>query len=113
MVGLDLHPVLDLDDRHGCIALQQFHQNALVGRVQMLNDDKAKTAPFGHMPKELLQGLQSAGGSAKTNDGERAACLAPGFRKWSGRGLTNNSSMLMLLTDTWRYVFHGLEGNKV
>src|SRR5271168_3659160 len=102
MVGLDLHPVLDLDDGHGRIALQQFHQNALVGRVQMLNDDKAKTAPFGHMPKELLQGLQPAGGSAKTNDGEGTVCLAPGFRKWSSRGLTNNSGMRVLSTDTRR-----------
>jgi len=73
MVGLDFYPVLDLDDRHGGIALQQFHQDALVGRVQVLDDDKAETTPFGYMRKELLQGLQPPGGSAKTDDGKGTA----------------------------------------
>jgi hypothetical protein len=33
MVGLDSHPIFDLDDRHRGIALQQFHHDSLVGGV--------------------------------------------------------------------------------
>jgi len=79
MVRFDLHAVLDLDDRHGGVALKQFHQDALAAWVEMLDDDKAKPALFGDMTEELFQCLQPTGGSAQTDDGEGTAGLTYGF----------------------------------
>ncbi len=73
MVGLDFHPILDLDDGHARGPLQKFHHDALMGRVEMLDDDKAKAALLGYVPEKLFQGFQAAGGSAKTDDGKGRA----------------------------------------
>ncbi len=61
MVGLDFHPILDLHDRHGRGSLQQFHHDALVGRVEVLDNDKPETTLGRNMTEKLLQGFQAAG----------------------------------------------------
>lgn len=42
-VGLDDHSVLNLVNRHPCIAPDQIGKNAFVGWVQMLHQDKGHT----------------------------------------------------------------------
>ena len=74
-VRLDPHPVPDLEDLHGGGALEQFGHDPLVGRVQVLDDDKGHAASFRHMPQELLQRLQPAGGGADADNGEEEALL--------------------------------------
>ena len=76
-VRLDPHPVLDLEYLHPGGALEQFGHDPLVGRVQVLDDDKGHAAVFGHMPQELLQRLQPAGRGADADDGKRTV-LIPG-----------------------------------
>ena len=43
-VGLDRHPVLDLEDLHAGVALDQVGQDALVVRGQVLHQDKGHAA---------------------------------------------------------------------
>ena len=74
-VRLDLHPVPDLENLHPGGALEQFGHDPLVGRVQVLDDDKGHAALFRHMPQELLQRLQPAGGGADADNGEEEALL--------------------------------------
>ena len=69
-VRLDVGAILDLDDLHGGAALQQFHHDALVRRVQVLDDDKGHAAGFRHFPQELFQRLQPPGRSADADDRE-------------------------------------------
>ncbi len=45
-VRLDLHPVPDLENLHPGGALEQFGHDPLVGRVQVLDDDKGHAAAF-------------------------------------------------------------------
>ena len=81
-VRLDPRAVLDLDDLHAGGALEQFGHDALVRRVQVLDDDKGHAAVLRHMPQKLLQGLQPAGGGADADDGKRHAsrhCLPSGL----------------------------------
>ena len=75
------HPgaILDLDDFHAGGALEQFGHDALVRRVQVLDDDKRHAAARRHVPQKLLQGLESPGGGADADDGERIR-LPPGRR---------------------------------
>src|SRR5476649_2001602 len=101
MVRFDLHAVLNLDNRQGGVALQQFHQDALAARIEMLDDDKAKPGLFGDMTEELIQCLQSTGGSPNTDNGKGSACRAHGFCEWSCCDLTGSSGTLWLLTDMW------------
>ena len=54
-VGFDPHPVSDLKNLHRGGALEQFVHDPLVGRVQVLDDDKGHAAVFRHMPQELFE----------------------------------------------------------
>src|SRR5476651_2550721 len=110
MVGLDLHPVLDLDDRHGCIALQQFHQDALAARIEMLDDDKPETARFGDMTEELFQCFQAASGSAKSDDekGTTCSCRPLGFHGLADRNFASTSGILVFPSDLLSCLFHDL-----
>ena len=72
-VRLDPHPVPDLEYLHAGGALEQFGQDPLVGRVEVLDDDEGQAAFRRHLPQELLQRLQSAGGGADADNGERGA----------------------------------------
>jgi len=76
VVRLDLHAVLDLEDGHGGGALKQFNHDALVGRVEVLNDDEGEAAGGRDVLEELFQRLQSPGGSANADDGECAISAA-------------------------------------
>ncbi len=69
-VRFDPHPILDLKNLHACAALEQFHHDALVRRVEVLDDDKRHAAVFGHVSEEQFQRLQSACRSADADDGE-------------------------------------------
>ncbi len=73
VVGLNLHSVFNLDHRHGRGTLEQFHQDALMGRIQMLDDNKADSARFRYMGKKLLESFQPARRSAKPDDGKERA----------------------------------------
>ena len=69
-------------------ALEQFGHDALVRRVQMLDDDKRHAAARRHVAEKLLQRLQSAGGGADADDGKRRARGRGGrFRANSWNGL--------------------------
>ena len=59
-------------------ALEQFGHDPLVRRVQVLDDDKGHAAARRHVPEELLQGLESPGGGADADDGERNTRLRGG-----------------------------------
>ncbi len=74
-IRLNLHPILDLEHRHSGSALEQFHHDALVRRVQVLDDDKGHAALLGHVSQERLQRLQPAGGSADAHDGKGVLLL--------------------------------------
>ena len=86
-IRLDLHPVPDLGHRHGGGALEQLHHDALVRRVQVLDDDKGHAALHRHVSQKQLQRLQAAGGSADAHDGERAisAGRVIRLRRWGDR----------------------------
>ena len=73
-VRCDLLAVPDLDDRHGGGALEQLHHDALVGRVQVLDDDKGHAAACRHVPQKQLQRLEPPGRGADADDGERLRC---------------------------------------
>ena len=66
------HPgaILDLKDFHAGGALQQFGHDPLMRGVQVLDDYKRHPAPSRHASQELLQSLESPGGSADADDGE-------------------------------------------
>jgi len=51
-IGLDLHPVFGLVNRHTGGTLEQFHHNTLVRWVQVLNNDKCHAALYRHLSQE-------------------------------------------------------------
>ena len=64
--------ILDLHHFHvrAGDALEQLGQDALVRRVQVLDDDKGHAAARRNVPQEMLQGIESPGGGADADDGE-------------------------------------------
>ena len=60
--------------------------DALVRGVQVLDDDKRHAAARRHVPQELLEGLQPAGGGADADDGEDAASGGARLRSGLDRG---------------------------
>ena len=78
-VRLDYCAVLDLDDRHGGGALEELRHDALVRRVQVLDDDEGHAACSGHVLQELIERLQPSGGGADAHDGE-GPLPVPGLR---------------------------------
>ena len=56
-VGFDPHPVADLENLHPGYALEQFWHDPLMGRVQVLDDDKGYAAALRHLPQKLFEGL--------------------------------------------------------
>ena len=85
-VRLDPHPVPDLKNLHRGGALEQFGHDPLVGRVQVLDDDKGHAAIFGHMPQELFQRLQPAGGGADADNRKKEFSGLAGVSS-AGRGV--------------------------
>ena len=60
-IGFHQHAVFHLPDFHAGVALDQLTQEALVGGVQMLNQDKSHSRVRRHVGKELLERIQAAG----------------------------------------------------
>ncbi len=76
-VWLDPHSIFDLKNLHRGGALKQFVHHTLVGRIQMLDDDKSDAAVCGNMPQELFDGFQSACGRTDTGYGKKKIFLGP------------------------------------
>jgi len=74
-VRLDPHPVPDLENLHPGGALEQFGHDPLMGRVEVLDDDKGHAVPRRDLPQELLQRLQPAGGCADADNRKKEALL--------------------------------------
>jgi len=70
-VPQDLRAILDLGDFHRRGALEQLGHDALVRRVQVLDDDKRHAAALRHVSQKLLDGLESPRGGADADDGKR------------------------------------------
>jgi len=62
-VGAHLQPVLDLEDLHAGVALDQLGEDALVIRRQVLHQDKGheRLHVGGHAGKKGLEGRQAPG----------------------------------------------------
>jgi hypothetical protein len=71
-VGLDLHPVLNLEDLHAGVAPDEVGQDALVVRGQVLHQHKghARIGVGGHTGKEGLERPQPPGRCADADDGK-------------------------------------------
>ena len=77
VVGFDGQAVSDLTDRQRRLVAEQFGQDALVGRGEVLHDDERHADVGGKVFEQLRDGLQAAGRSADADDGKRRrpACL--------------------------------------
>ena len=106
-VRLDLHPVLDLDDRHGGGALEQLRQHALVRRVQVLDDDEGHAAALRHVLAKLLERLQPAGRGADADDGERALRSRGLWVLLAGALLVLSSASSNRRAFSWSASYHG------
>jgi hypothetical protein len=69
-VRFNTHPVPDLKNLHHGGTLEQFMQEPLVCRVQVLDNDKGHAASLGYLPQELLQGFQPASRGAYADNGK-------------------------------------------
>ena len=76
-VWFDPHAVFDLKNLHRGGTLEQFVHDTLVGRVQVLDNDKGHAAVFGNIPQELFEGLQPAGGGADAGNREKKIFFWP------------------------------------
>ncbi len=74
VVRSDFLAVPHLGDRNAGGALEQLHQDALVGRVQMLDDDKGHAASIRHMLQKQLQSLKSSGRGTDADNGKHDPC---------------------------------------
>ncbi len=92
-VGPDLHPVLDLEDLHPGVALDQVGEDALVVRGQVLHQDKGHAGidVGGHGGEEGLKGRQPPGRSADADDGKV-------LRRFQGKGPSGFSSVGFLFS---------------
>jgi len=68
VIGLDLHPILDLDDRHRRRALEQLDQHALVIRVEVLDDDEGGSALGRCMLQKEIERFEAAGRRPDTDN---------------------------------------------
>ena len=79
MIRLNPHPVLDLGNRHGRVALEQLHHHILVGRVQVRDYDEGQTAGGRYILQKQPQRLQSPGRSSDADYREMIVLLRLGF----------------------------------
>jgi hypothetical protein len=80
-VGLDRHAVRNFEDLHAGITLDQFGEDALVVRSQVLHQDESHTGigVGGHAGKEGFKCRQSPGRRADADHGESRTVM-PGWR---------------------------------
>jgi hypothetical protein len=89
MVGLDCHPVLDLDDRHLRVSAEQLGEQVFSCRLEMLNNHERHTAIGRHRLQKFSRDLEPSGRHADTDDWERPAVALIGIRiVWIGCGRT-------------------------
>ena len=69
VVRLDGHRVGDLDHFHGRDPAQELDHEALVGRVQVLDQDKSHPAVRGHRAEELLERIEPPRRGPEPNHG--------------------------------------------
>jgi len=79
MLRLDPHPVRNLDNRHGRVALEQLHHHILVGRVQVRDYDEGQTAGGRYILQKQPQRLQPTGRSSNADYREMIVLLRLGF----------------------------------
>ena len=60
-VRLNRHTVFHFMNRHSGVAPDKFGQDALVFRIEMLDEDEGHACVRGRMGEELLEGFQSSG----------------------------------------------------
>ncbi len=105
-VRLNPRAVLDLEDLHAGCALEQFGHDALVRRVQVLDNDKRHAASCRSVPQKQLQGLQSAGRGANADDGKRAF-RAPRVVRWRGTVFLRTALSFFCHSREWWLPRHG------
>ncbi len=67
-VGLDLHALRGLDDRHLGVLFEQLGQHAHMVRVEMRNQDEARAAVGRHIGEQPIKGFEPAGRCADGDD---------------------------------------------
>ena len=83
---LDHHPVLDLGDLHAGVTPDDFGEDALVVRGQVLHqyERHARISVGGHAGEKGLERRQPPGRSANADDGEGRLCRSNG--RYAGKG---------------------------
>jgi hypothetical protein len=89
MVRGERHAVLGLHHRHLGVIARELDQQALVMRVEMLDQDERHAALRRHVREEALEGIEPAGGSAETDEQPGREVPSPGgpgcLYAWSRR----------------------------
>src|SRR5439155_22759667 len=80
MVRLDLRPILSLVDPDPACAGNELRQGALVGRIEVLDQDEGHAGVGGQLPEEQATRLETAGRGADPDDGEARLAEARSFR---------------------------------
>jgi hypothetical protein len=70
LVGLNQHPIPDLMHGHGGVPGKNLRHEALMLGRQVLDHDIGHPGVDRRVPEEGLQGFNSSGGGADTDDGE-------------------------------------------
>jgi hypothetical protein len=107
-VGAHSHPVLDLEDLHAGIALDEFCKDALVVRGQVLHQDKrhARIDVGGHAGKEGREGRQPSGGGSDTDYGKTGIGITGHILHFDGfAGLLRRLDCLGIIRSDWGFCF--------
>ena len=70
MIGLDQHSINRLQHKHRRVACQQVHHHAVVGRIEMLDQDKGHAVSGWQRAYQLSAGIKAAGRSTDRDDRE-------------------------------------------
>jgi hypothetical protein len=82
-VRFDRHPVSDLTDPHGGVALDELRQHAGMLRIQVHNHDNRHSRGWRHVLEEMLKGLQPSRRRADAHNGEVVGIrMEQRFRLW-------------------------------
>jgi hypothetical protein len=84
MLRLDRHSLRCLPHAHRRVAGQQIHHHALMGGIEMLNEDEGHAAVGRQGAYELPAGIEAAGRSAYADDGEVASISGRSLRGQGG-----------------------------
>ena len=89
MIRFDFLVMVGLADRHPRAAGEDLGHQTVLGRIEMLDDDKGHAGIRRHRLKEQFQGLQPPGRSADRHhrEGEPIAVLGEWFSNGRGNGL--------------------------